>query len=522
MDDKALNGYTERLGSEGFLVVLEAALPAGAPLTIQCAFGEVCYLNLSGQVVFCRQITSSPLEGEGGGEGGFPQHAIGIKFSGLREFEKKILISAIQELKQHTLPQEKSLLTILVSKDTLALEAADTSIRTTFMAKVTNYRRAEELRSQGLYLYMRPLRSACGPRVNVCGREMIMLASYNYLGLATHPKVKEAARAALEKFGIGAGGPRLLSGNYDLHEELESKLASFKGGEACVVYNSGYSTNLGTIASLLEKGDVAILDKKDHASIFDGSYFSRCRVRTFDHNNMNHLEEVLRRNSENCSCLIVVDSIYSMDGDLADLTGIYALSKKYHAVLMIDEAHATGVLGKTGRGAAEHFGLEGKIDIVMGTLSKALGGLGGFIVGRRELIAYLKHNARPFVFSVALPPMICAAMLAALEVIESEPQWRTRLLYNTSFMRKGLQALGFDTANSSTPIIPVIIGDELKTYRFAKLLERMGVFACPVAWPAVDCGSARLRVNVMATHSEADLSEALDVFKKAGVELGII
>jgi len=530
-DESAVSGCTQKFSPQGFRMTSETALPAGAPLALQCAFGEVCYLNLSGQVVFCRQITPSPLEGAGGGEGVFPQHEIGIKFSAVREWERKILESAIQELTQTTALQEKSLLNILVSEDTLALEALrldsgqvspSPSIRTPFMARVARYHWKKDLVAQGLYLWERPLQSACGPRVMVNGREMIMLASSNYLGLATHPKVKEAARMALENFGVGAGGVRLLTGTYELHEQLESKLAKFKGGEACLVFNAGYSTNFGTLSGLLGKTDIAILDKKAHASLFDGVNFSKCKVRTFQHNDMKHLEQILETCGENTSSLIIVDSVYSMDGDIADLDSICYLAKKYNAQFMIDEAHATGVLGKTGRGAAEHFGLEGKIDIVMGTLSKGLGGIGGFIVGSRDLIEYLKRHARSFVFSEALPPVICAAAIAAIEVLETEPQWHAQLWHNTWFMRKGLQDLGYNTGNSTTPVIPVIVGEEIKTRRLAKRLEDFGIFVCPVGVPAVDPKHSRIRVSIMATHTMGDLLAVLSAFKRAGEELGVI
>ena len=544
LEEKAVSGCTQKFSPQGFRMISETALPAGTPLALQCAFGEVCYLNLSGQVVFCQTSEEK-----------FPspqQFSLGIKFSAVREWERKILESAIQELTQTTALQEKSLLNILVSEDSLAVEAlrldsgqvspsplegepvlslaeggmgegaSGISIRTPFMARVARYHRIKELKTQGLYLWERPLQSACGPRVKVNGREMIMLASNNYLGLATHPRVKEAARLALEKFGVGAGGARLLSGTFELHEEFEAKLANFKGGEACLVTNSGYSTNLGTLSGLLGKTDTVILDRKDHASIYDGANFSKCRVRAFQHNDMQHLEKILETCGKNTSTLIVVESMYSMDGDIAYLDSIYDLAKKYNAVLMIDDAHATGVLGKTGRGAAEHFGLQGKIDIVMGTLSKGLGGIGGFIVGSKDLMDYLKLNARPFTFTAAIPPMICAAMLAAIEVIETEPQWLAQLWHNTWFMRKGLQDLGYNTGTSETPIIPVIVGEEIRTRQMAKRLEEVGVLASLVTPPAVDPQSCRIRVSIMATHTMGDLLAALSAFERAGQELGVI
>ena len=277
----------------------------------------------------------------------------------------------------------------------------------------------------------------------VNGQELLMFASNNYLGLTTHPKVKEAARKAMEKFGVGAGSVRLLGGTFGLHEELEAKIAEFKGAEAAIAYSSGYVSNMATISSLLSKQtDMAIIDTRIHASLVDGLRFAQIPFRVFDHNDMDDLEQKLRSSKDKANLIIIVDGIYSMDGDAANLPEIVRLAKQYEALVMVDDAHGTGVMGAHGRGTPEYFGLHGKVDIVMGTLSKGLGGIGGFAAGPRDFIDYLKHTARGFVFSAALPPSTCAALLAAFKVIEEEPHWLVRVHENANLMRKGLSAIG--------------------------------------------------------------------------------
>lgn len=383
-------------------------------------------------------------------------------------------------------------------------------------------KRVNEVKVQGLYFYMREIDSASQSKVIRKGREMIMLASNNYLGLTTHPKVKEAAIKAIEKYGTGSGGVRMLSGSMDLHEKLEHKLATFKETEACIVYTSGYGTNIGIIPTLLKKRDVVVIDEKSHASIVDSCRLSDGRVRVFKHNNMESLERILASYSKDTPKLIVTDGVFSMDGDIADLPGIYDLAKRYNAITMVDEAHATGVLGKHGRGTLEHFGLEGKIDIVMGTLSKALGGIGGFVCSNEIIVSALKHFGRPFVFSTSLPPSICASLIAAIEVIEEEPELLTNLWSNIRHMKEGLQKLGYNTGNTESALIPIIIGNEVKMYQMAGLLEELEVLVSPVARPAVRRGGTRLRVSIMATHNPSDLDRALEAFKKAGKRLGLI
>jgi glycine C-acetyltransferase len=371
-------------------------------------------------------------------------------------------------------------------------------------------------KDQGLYFYMRRLESASSPRIMVRGKKMLMFGSNNYLGLTTHPKVKEATLKATEKYGVGAGSVRLLGGTFDLHEELEACIAKFKGTESAIAYSSGYVSNMATISSFLNsEKDFALVDERIHASLVDGLRFGQIPFRTFMHNDMTDLERKLKSLQGKGNLVVIIDGVYSMDGDIANLPAIHRLAGKYEAVLMIDDAHATGVLGQFGRGTAEHFNLHGKVDVVLGTLSKGLGGIGGFAAGPKNLISYLKHCARAFVFSAALPPAMCAGLIAAMQVIESEPQWLNRLRENSNLMRHGLQQLGFDTANSQTAIIPVMVGDDAAAYQLTRALHIKGIYVSPVTFPAVKKGTARLRVSMMATHTTEDIDQALDAFKLA-------
>lgn len=382
--------------------------------------------------------------------------------------------------------------------------------------RLRQYTSMEELRAEGLYLYMRKLESSSEARVTVNGQELLMFASNNYLGLTTHPKVKEATAKAIEKFGVGAGSVRLLGGTFGLHEELEQRIAQFKGTKAAIVYSSGYVSNLATVSTLLSKqADIAIIDQRIHASLLDGLRFGQIPFRIFDHNDMNDLREKLASSKDKGNLIIIVDGIYSMDGDVANLPEIYRLAQEYGALVMVDDAHGTGVMGAHGRGTPEHFGLHGKIDIVMGTLSKGLGGIGGFAAGPPEMIEYLKHNARGFIFSAALPPSSCAALLAAIRVIEEEPEWLIRLRENATLMRKGLQQLGYNIGQCASAIIPVIVGDDLPAYQLARALHALGIYVSPVTYPAVKKGTARVRVSVMATHTPDDIMKAVFAFEKA-------
>ncbi len=383
-------------------------------------------------------------------------------------------------------------------------------------------RRVERVKRQNYYFYMRNLDSFSGSRVRINGREMIMLGSNNYLGLTNHPKVKEAAIKAIKKYGLGSGGVRILSGTFSLHEELEREIAKFKGTQSSVIFNTGFMTNLGSIISMVTHDTIVINDEKNHASIVDGSIFSKAKVRVFLHNDMEYLENILSSYPKSQDKLIITDSVYSMDGDIANLPEIYRLAKKYNARTMIDEAHASGVLGKTGRGAPEHFNLTGKIDIVMGTFSKALGSLGGFIASTEDVVTYLKHVSREFIFSASLPPAVVAGSIAAIKVIRKEPHLLKVLWRNIEYIKKGLKKLGYDTGNSESAVIPVLIRDEIKTYKMAQILDKFDIFVNPVVFPAVKESESRLRVSIMASHSLEDLDRALDAFKIAGKKTGLI
>jgi 8-amino-7-oxononanoate synthase len=348
-----------------------------------------------------------------------------------------------------------------------------------------------------------------------------MIGSNNYLGLTNHPRVKEAAIKAIEKFGSGCAGSRFLNGNLEIHEELESKLARFFRKEAALVFATGYQTNLGSISALLGRTDVAIIDKYDHASIIDGCRLSFGQVKKYRHNDMKDLERVLEA-TKNKGKLIIVDGIFSMEGDIADLPNIVKLAKAYRARVMVDDAHSVGVLGAGGRGTAEHFGLEDQVDLIMGTYSKSLAAIGGFVAGSKEVIDFIKHIGRSMIFSASLPPALVASVSVALDIIEEQPQLRTQLWKNTHKMLKSYRELGYDTGISETPVIPIIIKDNMKVYAMCKLLFENGVFVNPVISPAVPPGRELLRTSYMATHTEQQLDRVLGAFEKAGKQLGLI
>ncbi|RLB06892.1 MAG: 8-amino-7-oxononanoate synthase [Deltaproteobacteria bacterium] len=389
-------------------------------------------------------------------------------------------------------------------------------------AKCYGFTRVEEAKAAGYYFMFRRIESAQDTEVIVGGRRLIMAGSNNYLGLTNHPKVKEAAVKAIQKYGSGCAGSRVLNGNLDIHEELEEKLAAFFRKEAAVVFATGYQTNLGTISALVGRNDVAILDKFDHASIIDGCRLSFGEVRKFRHNDMQDLERVLQAASNKGGKLIIVDGVFSMEGDIAPLPEIVALAKKYGARVMVDDAHAIGVLGEEGRGTLEHFHMEDEVDMVMGTYSKTLAAIGGFIAASKEVVNYIKHFGRSIIFSASLAPALVAAVSAALDVIQKEPELREKLWYNTRKMLKGFKELGFDTGTSETPIIPIIIGDQMRTFEMCRLLQEYGVFVNPVISPAVPAGRELLRTSYMATHTEEQLDKILDAFERAGRRLGVI
>lgn len=383
--------------------------------------------------------------------------------------------------------------------------------------------RLQDVRSQGLYFFNIPVSELRGgAKVLVDGREMSMFSSYSYLGLLGHPRIDAAARAALDRFGTGTHGVRTLAGSLSLHHELEQALAAWKGTDDAITYSSGYVTNLTTVSSLVGRHDTVFSDKLNHASIVDGCLLSGARFVRFRHNDMEELEARLRQADPDGARLVVADAVFSMDGDIVDLPRLAEVCRQHGAWLMVDEAHSLGVLGETGRGIEEHFGLPGAIDIKMGTLSKTIPSVGGYIAGRADLISYLRHTARAYIFSAALPPPQAAAALEALHVIEQEPGRVQDLRRNSTAFVSGLRQLGLDTLRTQTPIVPILCGSDDRAYQMTRECHRLGVFVTPVVSPAVAPGMARLRATVTAAHTPELIEAALDVFGRAGRSVGLI
>jgi 8-amino-7-oxononanoate synthase len=387
--------------------------------------------------------------------------------------------------------------------------------------KCRRFTTAKEAMAAGVYPYYRVVESEQNPEVVVEGKTVIMLGSNNYLGLTSHPKVKEAALEAVRKYGTGCAGTRLLNGNLEIHMKLEEKLASFFRKEAALTFATGYQTNLGIITSLVGKHDVVIIDRLDHASIIDACRLSYAEVRKFKHNDMVNLEYVLK-DCGNRGKLVVVDGIYSMEGDIAPLPEIVKLCKQYGARVMVDDAHGVGVLGKTGRGTVEHFGLEQEVDIIMGTYSKSLASIGGFLAASEEVIHYIKHTSRPLIFSASSPPASAAAVIAALDIIDREPERRGRLWHNTNKMLAAFKQMGFDTGNAESPIVPIVMGSMERTFMMWRALFDAGVYVNSVMPPATAPDRCLIRTSYMATHSDAMLDRALEVIEKTGRRLGVI
>src|SRR5580700_10918447 len=381
----------------------------------------------------------------------------------------------------------------------------------------------DDLRERGTYFKLRVLDDEQGPVCHYDGREVINLASNNYLGLCEHPKLVEAAIAATKKYGVGSGAVRTIAGTMRIHMELEEKIAAFKGVEACVVFQSGFTANAGTVSSILGKEDFILSDELNHASIIDGARLSRAKIKVFRHKDVAHCEELLKEiASEPGHKLVITDGVFSMDGDIGPVDKLSALAKKHGAIMMVDDAHASGVLGRNGRGSIDHFGMHGRVDVQVGTLSKAIGGLGGYVCGSRDLIDYLYHRARPFLFSTSHPPAVAAACIAAFDVLEQEPERIQNLWDNTKYLKKGLTSAGFNTGVSETPITPVIVGEARMAHALSAALFDQGVLATGIGFPTVPEGKARVRTIVAATHTRAELDRALEVFERAGKKLGIL
>ncbi|MGD2175631.1 MAG: pyridoxal phosphate-dependent aminotransferase family protein [Candidatus Brocadiaceae bacterium] len=390
------------------------------------------------------------------------------------------------------------------------------------MRKVRRFRDVDQIKAAGLYPYFRPLSSAQDTEVWLNGNKVVMLGSNSYLGLTNNPEVKEAAKHATEKYGSGCAGSRFLNGTLDIHLELERELAELVGKEAALLFSTGFQTNLGIISALVGKDDYVITDKEDHASIVDGCLLSFGELLRFTHNDMESLEAKLQQCEADAGKLVAVDGVFSMGGDVCNLPELTRLAEQYDAAVMVDDAHAIGVLGKCGAGTAAHFGLTDKVQIIMGTFSKSLASLGGFVASDRATVGYLKHHARALIFSASISPANTAAALASLRIMKREPERIERLWSNTRRVKAGLQEIGFDTGACETPIIPVHVGDMDTCFRFCKRLEEEGVFVNPIVPPAVAPTETLLRVSVMATHTESQIEFALEKFALVGKELGVV
>jgi len=401
-----------------------------------------------------------------------------------------------------------------------------TAIRTNPLSYLTD--QINELKAKGTHFNLRVLDDEQAPECTFDGKKVINLASNNYLGLTTHPKLREAALEATSKYGVGSGAVRTIAGTMKIHMELEEKIARFKNVEACVVFQSGFAANAGTVSAVLGKDDFIVSDQLNHASIIDGARLSRAKILVFNHKDLAHAEEQLASVKDQPSRkLLITDGVFSMDGDIGPLPGLCDLAEKYGAIMMVDDAHASGVLGRAGRGTIDHFGMHGRVDIQVGTLSKAIGALGGYVCGTRDLIDFLYHRARPFLFSTSHPPSVAATCIAAFDVLQDEPERIENLWKNTRFWKKELATLGYDiggktTPASETPITPIIIGDGARAMEFSRELFKEGVLGTGIAFPTVPEGKARVRTIMTATHTKEELEKALEVLKKVGKRMGIL
>ena len=387
--------------------------------------------------------------------------------------------------------------------------------------KCYDFTTAKEAIEAGFYPYFIPLSGNEGTESDYKGHRLIMCGSNNYLGLTTHPKVRQAAIDAIHNFGTSCTGSRFLNGTLEMHEQLEGELAEWVGKEAALIFSTGMQVNLGVISAIVCRDDIVILDKDDHASIVDGAFLSRGEIKRFRHNDMDDLERVLEKLPKDKGKMVVVDGLFSMEGDIAPLPEIIPLCKEYGARLMVDDAHSTGVLGG-GRGTAAHFGLTDEVDLIMSTFSKSFASLGGFIAGDEQVIHYIKHFARSIIFSASIPPSNTAAVLASLDVMRTEPERIERLLQIADYMRTEYQRLGFDTGHSVTPVIPILIGDDMRTFMTWKMLFESGVFVNPIISPAVAAGRQMLRTSYMATHTDEQLDQVLTTFEMVGKQVGLI
>jgi len=409
--------------------------------------------------------------------------------------------------------------------DVTELPSADGPRSGDLFEKCRRFTLARDAQAVGLYPYFIPISGSEGTEVEIEGARKIMLGSNNYLGLTHDPRVLEKAEQAGRQYGSGCTGSRLLNGTLDLHEQLEVELAAFMGKQAALVCSTGFQTNLAVLSTLAQRGDAIILDKLDHASIIDGAKLSAASVYRYAHADLGALQRVLERACRDVPAggkLVVVDAVFSMEGDIADLPAIVPICRRYGARLAVDEAHSVGVLGGTGAGVHEHFGITEACDVLIGTFSKSFASIGGFAAGDESVMHYVKHRARAFIFSASMPPYAIATVRECLRIIRTEPELRARLWRNRQRLKDGLDALGFDTGASATPIVPIVVGDSARTFLFWRALFDNGVFTNPVIAPAVPEGSARIRTSVMASHTDAQIDEALEKIRRAGKQVGLI
>ena len=404
-----------------------------------------------------------------------------------------------------------------------AVAAPSATTQRPIFDKCRKFTLAKEIRAAGLYSYFRTLESGQDPVVTIDGHELVMLGSNNYLGLTSHPKVKERSIAAVRKYGSGCAGSRFLNGTLDIHVELEEKLAEFMHKPAAVTFSTGFLVNLGIFGSIAGKGDTIYLDRQDHACIYDGARLAiGAEVRKFKHNDPADLRRMLSNSHDRGGRILGLDGVFSMEGDIAPLREYVDICDEWDMALMVDDAHGIGVLGANGRGTAEHFGVEDRTDLIMGTFSKSLAAIGGFVVGDPDIIHFIKHRARALIFTAAPPPASVGAALAALEIIQAEPERRERLWENARFMMTSLRAIGFDCGESETPVIPIVVGEDYLSFKMAMRLHEEGVFVNPVVSPATAPGRALIRTSFMATHKREHLTRALEAFQKVGKELGLV
>ncbi len=450
-------------------------------------------------------------------------NGIGVKFVKISEFDQKRLSKFLQSIDIKTEYSVNSDLHTLFDFSNVSKESFEKRSK-----KLYSY--INDMKEKGSHTYRRSLLSPSKNRVLVYDeetkteREMVMMGSNNYLGMSAHPKVIKAAEEAIEKYGVGAGSVSLLAGTFDIHKKLEKRLAKLKGAEDAIIFPSGYSTNIGCISALLREKDLIAIDRLAHASIIDGCMLSNAKLRTFKHSDMDALEDLLKRNKDGHeNKYIAVDGVYSMDGDVAPLPEIIDIANRYNAKTIVDDAHSTGVIGDMGKGTASHHNVEGKVDVVVGTLSKAIGQIGGFVASSKEIVNYLRYYARSYFFSTSLPPVVVASVLAALDVLENDPELHLKLKENINYFKSNLLDLGFETVpNTESAIIPIIVGEENILKKMSKRMNEEGVYVNPVPYPAVPRDKTRFRTSVMATHTREDLDFALEKFEKVGNEFGII